>query len=365
MRKYLFKLHGYLALTALIPIVIVSLTGCLLVFKFEIDSLLMPKTAVISEEGKSRLPLNVLVPLVNNLNPEFEIGSWELFDEGYEADRIYLIKRGQEYWYKIFFNPYTGEQLSQPQYINHYLTDWLVELHYTFLLNDLWEEHHQLGTVLGLIVALLLTVVGITGLIIYRKFWRTYFHFSLGKNRRTKYREIHRQFGLWLSPLYLILGATGLYFNLVSFLHEQEEHADGGHYIMQDRLYNDQIDFDLFLAASSNYIVDFRPTYLLFPFEPELDFTLFGEVPTANIFASNYSSTIGYSKQSGEFISAYDIRDQGVLPQLADSIRELHFGNFAGLSSKLPYALAGLSIFVSCLTGFFIWLMRKKYISSV
>ncbi len=360
-RKILFKVHGYLALLALIPIILIALTGSLLVFKFELDSLLLSDRAIISEAGQNRMPMNQLVAGVNRSNPDYEIGSWELFDDGYEADRVYLIKTGTEQWYKLFLNPYTGKMLSKPEIINHYFTDWLLEVHYTLLLNDLWHEQPQLGTLIGLIVAIMLTFLGVSGLIIYRKFWRKILTFKPGKNRQTQYREIHRQVGIWSSPIFLIIGMTGIYFNLVEFLHEQEEHADGaGHYIMETRLYNDQVNFDEMLLESQRKLSGFKPTYFLFPYEPELHFTIFGEVPTMNIFASEYGSTVSFDKQTAAFISAYDIREQSFVNKLVDSLRELHFGNFAGLYSKVPYAIVGVGILVSCISGLLMWLRRKR-----
>ncbi|MER2493461.1 PepSY-associated TM helix domain-containing protein [Catenovulum sediminis] len=363
MRKTLFKIHGYLALIALVPILLIALTGSLLVFKFEIDSLLMPDQATISEQGNSRLSTNALVNKINATFTEYEMGSWELFDDGYQADRVYLIKKHSENWYKVFLNPYTAEILSTPQPLNHYLTDWLLELHYTLLMNNLWQDQPDLGTLIGLFVAIILSFLGISGLIIYRRFWRKFFTFSFAKNKQAQNRELHRQGGIWASPVLLIIGLTGVYFNLVEFLHEHEEHENGGHFILTERMYSDNLDFDALLQQSKNTINGFRPTYLLFPFEPDRNVTIFGEVPSMNIFASQYSSTVTFNKNSGELIVARDIRKRGFVDQFVDSLRELHFGNFAGLASKIVYAIVGVGIILSAFTGVLMWLRRKRLIT--
>ena len=62
MRRWVFKLHSALALLALVPLVLIVLTGSLLVFKFEIDSLLMPGQVLVHPPaGAQRLPLDALV----------------------------------------------------------------------------------------------------------------------------------------------------------------------------------------------------------------------------------------------------------------------------------------------------------------
>ena len=44
MRKTLFKIHSWIALIAIIPLIVISITGSVLVFKSEIDGLLMPES---------------------------------------------------------------------------------------------------------------------------------------------------------------------------------------------------------------------------------------------------------------------------------------------------------------------------------
>ena len=359
MRKTLFKFHNYLALVAVIPLLLIVLTGSLLVFKFELDSVLMQEIVALDRQGETRLGFNELIPEINQNFPKYEIGSWEFFNEGDEADRVYLIKKGSEHWYKVHLDPYSGEALDAPVPLNDSLTDWLLELHYTFLLNDVFESMPHLGVILGLVFAVVLCALGVTGLIIYRKFWKKFFTLRWDKRMMAMTRSLHRLFGIWCSPVLLIIGLTGLYFNLIVYLEEVEEHADGGHYIVTERMYNDQIDFDALYIDSQTRMESFRPTFLLMPTEPGFSITFFGEISYANPFASQYSSTVTYAADSGEFQAIYDIRDAGIVSQSVDSFRELHFGNFGGLASKLIWCIAGLVMGFLAISGSYMWASRK------
>jgi len=359
MRKLLFKIHHYLALAAVIPLLLIVLTGSLLVFKFEIDSLLMPQVVTLDRQGEMRLSFNELILRINQGFPEYEIGSWEIFKDGLEADRVYLIKKGEEHWYKVHFDPYVGEALDRPMLLSSYLTDWLLELHYTLLLNEEFESMPHLGVILGLVFAIVLCLLGITGLIIYRKFWKKFFTLHWDKRMMAMARSLHRLFGIWCSPVLLIIGLTGVYFNLIAYLEEAEEHAEGGHYIVNKRMYNDQLDFDALFRDSQTRISDFRPTYLLMPYEPGLSITFFGEVPFNNLFASQYSSTVNYAPDSGDFQSIYDIREAGILKQSVDSFRTLHFGNFGGLVSRIIWCIAGLMMSFLGISGCYMWAARQ------
>ncbi len=364
MRKKLYKLHSYFALAALIPLIIVSITGSILVFKTEIDQWLMPDSAALpyKSEGASvqRQDLNVLKDHLEASFPAYILGSWELFTDGQEADRVYLIERGTDEWYKVFFDPYAGEILSEPVSTTSYLTDWLLSLHYTFLLNGIGGEHAQWGTVLGLVAAVILTFLGISGLIIHRKFWLQMFTLRTDRNARVLYGDIHRLVGAWSSPVMLILGITGIYFNALALYHEWFEHPSEEHYEPVAPLYAENLDFQAMLDDSRQSLEDFTPTYLLFPYEPEVHITFFGYQPSANPFASNYASTVTYDKGNGELMLAYDGRKAGVITQLFDSFRELHFGSFAGLGSKLLWCLFGLAPAVLGLTGLYVWIARHS-----
>ena len=55
----------------------------------------------------------------------------------------------------------------------------------------------------------------------------------------------------------------------------------------------------------------------------------------------------------------WDIREVGIGWQVIDSFRKLHFGYFAGLVSKVLWAVIGLSPVWLAGTGFYLWLTRR------
>jgi len=61
MRKTLFKIHSWVALIALIPLLVISITGSVLVFKSEIDGLLMPDSHFVVQQQANRLPIDTLI----------------------------------------------------------------------------------------------------------------------------------------------------------------------------------------------------------------------------------------------------------------------------------------------------------------
>ncbi|RUO52125.1 cellulose-binding protein [Pseudidiomarina halophila] len=367
MRKSLHKWHGWMGIIFMIPFLLICLTGSILVFKKEIDSVLLPEVATLAPSTAPRLPLDTLKDRVNEQLPNYEIGSWEIFPAGHdEADRVFMIKEGTDIWHKVHLNPYTGELQSQPTEPSHYLTDWLVELHYTLLLNDLeWLDFsfatEHLGLLIGFTLGLFLLFMGISGLIIYRRFWARFFTLRWNQRMLVVFSDLHKMAGTFASPVLLVLGITGVYYNGLIFYEEWTEHGGGQeHHIMTERLYSDQVNIDELVADSRERIDGFKPTFLLFPFEPALPFTVFGRAPTDNPLLSNYGSVSNYDAFSGEYLSTYNLNEQGVGMKTLDSFRRLHFGTWGGLPVKILYSFVGVLPLLLAITGTYIWLQRRN-----
>ncbi|ENO00538.1 MULTISPECIES: PepSY-associated TM helix domain-containing protein [Pseudoalteromonas] len=359
MRKTLFKIHSWVALIALIPLLVISITGSVLVFKSEIDGLLMPDSHFVVQQQANRLPIDTLITKTQKTYPEYVVGSWEIFNDD-TADRVYLIKRGTEDWYKFHLDQYTGNILSEPVGTSHYFTDWFLDLHYTFLLNDLKSLPGQTGTVLGFFFAVFFLVLGITGLIIYRKFWQRLFSVRWRATLQIVLSDIHKMTGVIGSPIIIILAITGGYFNGAVWYHEVIEHAEEEHFVLTKNLYNEEVSFQHVLDDSQKQIPSFNGTFLVMPLEPNENITLFGEVDTSNPLASEYANTVTYNKLTGEHMANWDIREVGVGWQVIDSFRKLHFGYFAGLISKIIWCVIGLSPVWLGGTGFYLWFTRRK-----
>jgi uncharacterized iron-regulated membrane protein len=367
MRKTLHKWHGWLGIIFMIPFLLICLTGSILVFKKEIDSLLLPDVATLAPSDAPRLPFDALKDRVNEQLPAYEIGSWEIFPAGHdEADRVFVIKEGTDIWHKVHLNPYTGELQSQPTEPSHYLTDWLVELHYTLLLNDIeWLDFsfatEHLGLLIGFTLGLFLLFMGVSGLIMYRRFWARFFTLRWNQRMLVVFSDLHKMAGTFASPVLLVLGITGVYYNGLIFYEEWTEHGGGQeHHIMTERLYSDEVDIDALVADSRTRIDGFKPTYLLFPFEPQLPFTVFGRAPTANPLLSNYGSVSNYDAFSGDYLSIYNLNEQGVGTKTLDAFRRLHFGTWGGLAVKIWYSFVGVLPLVLAITGTYIWWQRRN-----
>lgn len=77
-------------------------------------------------------------------------------------------------------------------------------------------------------------------------------------------------------------------------------------------------------------------------------------------FRSPYGSQVAFDSRSGAWLSTHDLRQDGLWAQVEDAFEPLHFGNFGGLASKVPWSAAGLAPALLCLSGMTIWWKRRR-----
>lgn len=354
MKKKLHQWHSYGALIAMLPLLLISVTGSILVFKVELDTLLMPeKMAVAESSPTTRISLDILMSKVKSSYPTHEIGSWEIFNDHQRTDTAYIIKHHTNEWSKLYLNQYTGELLSTPVGLSDNLTDWLLDLHFKLLLD-------ANGIFLGAIVSIILLFLGISGMVLYRRFWRYFFTLRIKAATRIFFSDIHKMIGIASSPVIIILAFTGAYWNIAEVIHEVEEHVIKTPYIVTQSLQNPDISLQILYEKTTGTINDFEATYLLMPYEPEMNITFYGKINTSNPLNSNYASTISYDKITGQLVSSEDVRNASSVHVTIDSFRKLHFGHFAGLTSKLVWCILGLSPVILALTGLYLFLFRNR-----
>lgn len=351
-RRWLFKLHTYLALLAAIPILISCVTGALLVYKYEIDSLLRP-AAINVEQVLQRQSLDALRQLVSEQFPQHEITGWTLFQQPQRADVVYLIAHGSSEWQHIYVDAYQGKILTEPALATTHFTDWLLELHYHLLLD------HS-GLLLAGIASAALCLLGLSGLFIYRQFWKNLLRLRWRAARMTMYVDTHSSIGMALAPVMIIVGFTGAYWNFLHLAREGLVHDDSAEHVVVGPMYDHGLSLSELQQQAHNSIDGFTSTYISLPWSEGADIRFWGDVEDTNLLTSQYASVVSFNAQTGARNNVSDIRQQDIGRRIDDSFRRLHFGNFAGAGSKLIWALAGAAVVWLSFTGLYVWWVKRR-----
>lgn len=355
--KTLWKLHSAIGLIVAMPLLLIAVTGSVLVFHSELDELSRPELAVVEPTPQGRLGFDVMAAAIGASLPGHDVVGWHILEDAHRADEVYLWARGQTEWLRVYIDPYRAQLRGQPQprdFKNGFM-DWLVELHYSFL-------GGHLGILLGGIIALLLCVLGVLGFFIFKQFWIGFFTLRWHKSLRVLMADLHTRIGVLSSPVFLILGITGAYWNLTHAIGELYMHglAEEQEVPMTESLYNRDLSLDRLVLEVRKTMPGYTPYYLALPHEEGGKITFYGAVPTSNFLRSPYGSVASFEPFSGKLLSSYDIREAAVLPQVVDTFMRLHFGNFAGLPVKLLWCVLGLMPGVLALSGSYIWFKRTR-----
>ncbi|MFW6217867.1 MAG: PepSY-associated TM helix domain-containing protein [Verrucomicrobiota bacterium] len=131
--KTIWKLHSWLGLLAGIPLLVIALSGSLLVFKDDLNRLLIPGKVFVESRPEGPLPMAERLAALQEGLPEHEVVGWALYDEPERSDWVYVMAHGDDEWLHVYQNPYTGEILGEPVASDSEFMGWLLELHYTFL----------------------------------------------------------------------------------------------------------------------------------------------------------------------------------------------------------------------------------------
>lgn len=351
MNKRLWKIHSWLGLIAGLGLLLIGVTGSVLVFRNDVQALVNPKLLRVEPTSAGRLSPDALLAAVGARFPGHEVTGWQMQRDRRFADLAYVIRHGTHEWQMITVNPFTAEVLAGPMETNDTFVGWLLEFHYTFL-----GDH--VGMLLAGLFAVLLCVLGLTGVWLYRDFWRNFFTLRWRMSVRIFFSDVHKMVGISSVAFNLILGFTGAYWNLphaVGHLIEGEPE-----FTVNGRLYGDAISVEKLIAKSAEEVPGFEATYVSLPYAEGTDITLYGRVPSRSPIRSDYGSTVAFDAQTGLVKSSSDIRTAGAWAQVADTFYPLHFGNFGGLPVKILWCLLGLTPGVLAVSGTIIWWRRNR-----
>ncbi len=331
-------------------LLVIGVTGSVLVFKTEIDRLLAPERVLAPEPDAPRLGPDAIFAAAQEHLPDQIVMGWGKALQPDMADVVYAVEPGEEDGKLIRVDPATGRPLVGGFEEAGTFTDWMLELHYTLLAGHAGE------LVVGLL-GVLLCLLGVSGIYLYRGFWKTFFQLRWNKSARILFSDAHKMIGITSVVFNLLLGFTGAWWNLSHILGHafEEEHE---HVTMPK--WTGAVAIDPLLEEARGEIPGYETNWISLPFEPGGDIGFFGAIEGQSVFRSPYGSTVFFDGGSGELKFATPVGELGAWAQAVDAFRPLHFGTFGGVPVKILWCLAGLTPGALAVTGTVMWWQRTR-----
>ncbi|OHX64144.1 PepSY-associated TM helix domain-containing protein [Flammeovirga pacifica] len=366
MKKKLWAFHSWIGLYAGLFIGIISVTGALAVFKFEIDEFLNPHLFKVKPEVQHQ-DINKGIENALNLysdNNGYRIDVPKEKDESlkvtiYLDDPVSAAKITQE----VYINPYTNEVLGERNMYKSF--SFFIRNIHVRLFEGLYGRQ-WVG-----FFGLLLTISLVMSCFLYFDFTKKQkFGEVRTKNKRLKYADLHKFIGLFTIVLQLIIAITGTWLGFQPKLEQPLLGHRPGKFIASsfplDKKVdqNKVVDFDKVLQASKSFFPDMIPAMLIPSKDGSNIVRIFGDIP--NTVYERHTNFVVVDKDNYQFISKLDIRESGPSGHLYYMQEALHFGDFGGILLKIIYCLMGLIAGFLSISGFFIYYKRteKKRIKS-
>ncbi|VVO21016.1 PepSY-associated TM helix domain-containing protein [Pseudomonas fluorescens] len=359
--KLWFLVHSWLALPIWFFVLIVCVTGTLAVVSQEIVWLANPDIrASKPSDDAELLSYDQVVAAIKRAEPQTLVESISRPDESHfalDVDVSYPDGRSVT----VYVNPYTGViQGISPQFNFKAFTR---ALHGWWLVP--FTNGFSWGWYLVSFLSLPLLASLVTGLVVYKRFWKGFFRPTLriSHGARIFWGDFHRLSGIWSIWFIAVISITGLWFLIEAFLFDNQisissepivpvisresvpMSATGGPAPM--------IGLDQAIQIATQKIPGLEASFVSLPSNAYSHLVIGGRGWYPLMF-----QTASIHPYNSEIAASRLLSDRTGLEFVTESMRPLHTGDFGGLWIKLIWFFFGLVLSMMVLSGLLIWTKR-------
>lgn len=352
LRKAAFYVHMVLGLSIGLLASITCLTGSLIVYKPEIESLLLGSVShLVPPADRRTVSLQSAYDVVKRKEPSCKIVQAYLHAEPDLAWSFDLNckPRGRVVAYvDKYRGDFTGEDHFQGKW-----TQWIYDLHVRLLSGATGETLNGVG-------ALLLVILASTGLVVWWpgvKHWRSAVRFeSRGRWRRKNY-DLHRLTGFFASLLLIFVAVTGAYFafpktyeGIIAWATRKPS------VLLAPRTPIGpprKTNLDAIYATAVHALPVGESTLFTFPQQKDGPYSLRRMLP--GDWRRTGDNLVYIDQYTGQVIRVTYHRDLPWPIRLTRDIYPLHFGTFGGTFTRILWIITGLAPAALYITGVLIW----------
>lgn len=354
-------IHGWLALPLWAYVFFICVTGTIATISHELIWLTNADVRAIRPAGaEERLSADALAAAVAEQRPGSRVSaiSWPV--ETHFAPTV-SVNDAKGESATLYVNPYDGQIQGVAgtigfRYFIRALHGWL------FLP---WNGGYSWGWYAVSFMGIPMIASLITGILVYKKFWRAYFkpRLRIGKGARTFWGDFHRLAGIWSIPFIAIIGVTGTWFFLEGLLSDNgiTVSTAGVPTVLEraqipeaaSRADLPPFSMDAIIASARAAHPGLRVDNVRLPSDAFTPASISGRAA----FPLFYESAM-INPYDNQVAKLNRVSDRSVLELVTDSMYPLHFGDFLGVWLKLVYFFFGVLLSMMVLSGMLIWTRR-------
>jgi uncharacterized iron-regulated membrane protein len=345
MRKLVFNIHLYAALVTGLILIVVSITGCLLVFELKMDAWFDPGASYVHPTGQP-LPFTRLLEQVQTVAPGQKITEINPGPPGFSVMARIAGRR-------VFVNPYTagivGVRSGEPP-----------SFHVRHLHRELFAG--QAGRQIVNATTFLLLLQSLTGLYLWWPLKRTDVHFSASW-RRIQF-DLHHAVGFFSSLFICILAVTGLVKTYGDSLQPSFDRITGSPTLTRDVPSKPPagspkpINIDNAIAVAAQHLPGAGLARIIPPKDARGSFVVQVKFPGDSTVPGR--SWVVVDQYTGDVLALLDARTAPLGSKIPIVNRELHVGSISGVPTRILVFLSGLAILLQTFTGYLMWWRKRS-----
>lgn len=361
--KSLFSIHRWIGLNCGVVLFVICLSGTAATLSEEIDWLINPALRVV---------------------PAGEPLAWDELQERVEAQygtasvRAVIAPRNERTaafvdvetatgrLATLLVDPYSGDVQGVASY--HCVKVLFRVFHKQFYIFGFPKGVH--GTYLVGTYGVVLLIAGLTGLLVYKRFWRRLFVLRWNAGRSVFWRDSHRLLGVWTAVLLFVWSLTGVWYLAEKVLFDvdlvttsaripfwdQRGEATGN--LPASRPTASEMGMTDYLRITERELPGAKVAAIYLPKVAGGPTIVFAA--TGALLVREDSSQLLIDSLTGEILARQKAEDLGAFDRWTVTADPLHFGTFGGLPTKILWCLFGLGVSALIPIGATIWYRRTS-----
>jgi uncharacterized iron-regulated membrane protein len=355
-RPVAYLVHSFLGFQLSLFVTFVCVTGTLAVVSDDLEWLYRPE--VRATTGAARVSWQAQYDAAKAAFPDHTIDYANAGEEPYLATRFSATAPSGAMRF-IYVDPGSGRVLGEAGWIN--LPSFLRGLHtYLFVPGD---SGFYVVTALGFV----LTGSLVSGLLVYKRFWRGLFRAPrLRRNRRVAWGDVHKLASVWSIWFVFVMAGTSVWYFAERALYRAGVDFDRARVTIDaaslDRLGPSApkpLPLDELVSIATTRLPGLEPRELWFPIEPDESLAVLGQ--ESAMLVRDRANGVDVDPFTGEILAVHQAKGSGALSRWTHTADPLHFGDFGGLVSKLVWTLFGVLLCLTAASGAFVHLHRTTF----
>ncbi|EJL75876.1 PepSY-associated TM helix domain-containing protein [Chryseobacterium populi] len=374
-RKLTFQLHLWLGLTSGLIVVIMAATGCILSFEEELKLKFHPERYFADSVKKEKLSLPDLKAKAEKALPDnLKVSRVEISSDPGRNYVFRTLKIDDEaltfwgsyiYYYRVYINPYTGK-IAEVENAKQDFFEIVQNLHRRLLLGE------KIGKNITGYTTLFFLIIIFSGLVIWyprkmsKNMLKGMFMIKITSNLKRLNYDLHNVLGFYAAVPLLLICYSAVIWNFKDIDRFVQDTLNGKHQkegkVKSDLSAADISDRKKALTIVGNTVKKSLPSKesALITFPKKEEGTYYAEIKYAHKQYQN--DQYNFDQYSGKILKFQSYKDQNIGngTALRERNYDLHTGGIFGLTGRILYLLAGIIALSLPVTGFIMWLNKKK-----